>query len=212
NWTGGSWLDAQDLGRRDNWDHDMFTRRSVMYPYTGGALGLWKCPADRSVARPTSGPNQGRLVPRIRSISMNNWVGGPGWGNSGPWVPQNASGWRVFTKQTEMSNPGPPQTFVFLDEREDSINDGYFVVDMAGFAQRDDVAHQGGRFKIVDYPASYHNGAGGLGFADSHAEIKKWVDPRTRPNVRQRFNMPLDVPSPNNRDILWMQERSTRWQ
>ena len=27
-----------------------------------------------------------------------------------------------------------------------------------------------------DVPASYHNGAGGLSFADGHAEIKRWRD------------------------------------
>ena len=31
-----------------------------------------------------------------------------------------------------MVDPGPSNTIVLLDEREDSINDGYFVVDMAG--------------------------------------------------------------------------------
>ena len=31
-----------------------------------------------------------------------------------------------------MVDPGPSNTFVLLDEREDSINDGYSMVDMAG--------------------------------------------------------------------------------
>jgi prepilin-type processing-associated H-X9-DG protein len=65
--------------------------------------------------------------------------------------------------------------------------------------------------RIVDYPASYHNGAAGFGFADSHAEIKKWLDPRTRPVLRPRQLLPLDVGSPNNKDVRWMQERATRW-
>jgi len=29
---------------------------------------------------------------------------------------------------------------------------------------------------IVDYPASYHNGAGGVAFADGHSEIHRWRD------------------------------------
>jgi hypothetical protein len=32
-----------------------------------------------------------------------------------------------------MTDPGPSRTGVFLDEREDSINDGYFVIDMGGY-------------------------------------------------------------------------------
>jgi prepilin-type processing-associated H-X9-DG protein len=63
---------------------------------------------------------------------------------------------------------------------------------------------------IVDYPASYHNGAGGFSFADGHAEIKKWVDPRTTPNLKKGGVIALNIPSPNNPDVVWMQERGTR--
>jgi prepilin-type processing-associated H-X9-DG protein len=62
----------------------------------------------------------------------------------------------------------------------------------------------------VDYPASYHNGAGGFSFADGHAEIKKWVDGRTMPNLKKGGEIQLNVASPNNLDVVWMQERSTR--
>ena len=55
-----------------------------------------------------------------------------------------------------MTDPGLSKTFVFIDEREDSINDGYFVTDMAGYSDKPN------QWKIVDYPASYHNRAGGL--------------------------------------------------
>jgi prepilin-type processing-associated H-X9-DG protein len=54
-------------------------------------------------------------------------------------------------------------TFVFLDEREDSINDGTFSTDV------DNPIH------LRDVPASYHGGAGGLSFADGHSEIHKWT-------------------------------------
>jgi prepilin-type processing-associated H-X9-DG protein len=102
-----------------------------------------------------------------------------------------------------MVDPGPSSTWVFLDEREDSINDGYFVVDMAGYPD------QPTRWKIVDYPASYHNNAGGFSFADGHSEIKKWRDGRITPSI-SKADRPLDVTSPNNKDVFWMQERSTR--
>lgn len=132
---------------------------------------------------------------------MNNWVGGPGWGNSGAWVPQSPTGWRVYLKESDFVDPGPAKTFVFLDEREDSINDGYFVVDMAGYPTT--------TMRLVDYPASYHNHAAGLAFADGHSEIHKWLDPRTVPKL-SRTDRPLDQPSRDNRDVMWMMERSTR--
>ena len=95
-------------------------------------------------------------------------------------------------------------TWVFIDEREDSINDGEMIVSMNGFPDSP------GQWKMVDYPASYHGGAGGFGFADGHSEIKKWKDARTMPAVRKTLDLPLNVPSPNNRDVYWMMERSTR--
>lgn len=190
-WMSNHWMDVANPGRDDNWDADKWIKRSRLYPYTGNNLAIYKCPADY-----TTGTKAGKRIPRIRTMSMNNWVGGPAWGNSGP-------GWKVFIQESDMSSPGPAQTWVLMDEREDSINDGYFVVDMAG--HRD----QPTRWKIVDYPASYHNKAGGLSFADGHSEIRKWRDPRTIPKLRKGQLLPLDQPSPNNQDVLWMQERST---
>ncbi|MBL9136111.1 MAG: type II secretion system protein [Verrucomicrobiales bacterium] len=210
NWTGGSWLSLNDRTAPSNWDHETYTKKSKLWPYTGNSVGIFKCPADKTTAKATSGPMKGQTVPRIRSVSMNNWVGGPPWGASGPSVPGASHGWRVYIRSTDMADPGPSGTFVFLDEREDSINDGYFVVDMAGYPQGAGAAAQGSRLKIVDYPASYHNGAGGLAFADGHSEIHKWLDGRTKPAI-SKTDRPLDVTSANNRDVIWMQERSTRW-
>jgi len=192
NWTAGSWLSLNNPSDPNNWNHTNYTFKSPLWKYCGGAKGIWKCPSDTSIGI----NNQRQKVPRIRSMSMNNWVGGPGWNNSGP-------GWTVFRKTTDMNNPGPSMTFVLLDERQDSINDGYFVVDMAGYPSAP------GRYKIVDYPASYHGKAGGMSFADGHSEIRRWKDARTIPPLT-KSDRPLDQPSPNNPDVYWMQERSTR--
>ena len=88
-----------------------------------------------------------------------------------------------------------------IDEREDSINDGYFVVDMAGYPTQ--------TIKLVDYPASYHNRAAGFSFADGHAEIHKWLDKRTTPPM-SKSDRPLNVGMANNKDLMWMMEHSTR--
>lgn len=112
--------------------------------------------------------------------------------------------WRIYRRESDFVDPGPTQTFVFLDEREDSINDGMFVVDMGGYPDNP------AQHRIVDIPASYHNGAGGFSFADGHSEIRKWVDPRTVERFAKGVVTPYDRPSPNNPDIRWMQERATR--
>ena len=88
-----------------------------------------------------------------------------------------------------------------LDERKDSINNGYFPIQMDGYPDPATTF-------IIDYPASYHNGAAGLSFADGHAEIRKWQDSRTI--VKVKFvAMPLNVPSANNRDMIWLSDRTT---
>lgn len=75
-------------------------------------------------------------------------------------------------------------TWVFMDEREDSMNDGEMIVGMFGYPGNP------GAWKIVDCPASYHNQAGGLSFADGHSEIKRWVDRRTFPVLKKGVEIP----------------------
>jgi prepilin-type N-terminal cleavage/methylation domain-containing protein len=193
-WDGGGWLDLP-VTDVSNINPDIHIKKSPLYKYTR-ATQIFKCPADNSTGK-IPGYNKGAVTPRVRSMSMNNWVGGPAWSASGP-------NWIVYRKTSQMLNPGPSMTWVLLDERQDSINDGYFVVDMMGYPDR------GGAWKIVDFPASYHNFAGGLSFADSHAEIRKWKDPKTMPKLRPTGELQLDIASPNNKDVFWLQERSTR--
>lgn len=107
-----------------------------------------------------------------------------------------------------MIDPGPSNTLLFWDEREDAINWGNFFVDMTGFPD-----HPNATEFAQDFPASYHNRAGGLSFVDGHAEIKRWLDPRTTPPIRKDsswLNAAATTPSPNNPDIRWLQERATR--
>ena len=128
---------------------------------------------------------------------MNAWFDSSDVAGFGP------SGMRIYKKMGDLIDPGPSRTWVFLDEREDSINDGEFVVGMFGYPD------QPGQWKIVDFPASYHCQAGGLSFADGHSEIRKWRDPRTMPPLRPG-GLPLNVGSPNNQDVFWLMDRSTR--
>jgi prepilin-type N-terminal cleavage/methylation domain-containing protein len=67
NWTAGSWLTLNNKRDPNNWNHDLYTRKSVLWPYCGNSEGIWKCPADKSTAI----NNKGQVVPRIRSMSMN---------------------------------------------------------------------------------------------------------------------------------------------
>jgi hypothetical protein len=81
------------------------------------------------------------------------------------------SGYRSFSKLGEIISPTPAKAFVLLDEREDSINDGWFGVDMSGFSPGNP-----NQYMIVDYPADWHEGGDTLSFADGHAETWLWRD------------------------------------
>lgn len=63
--------------------------------------------------------------------------------------------------------------------------------------------------RIIDFPASSHNGAGGISFSDGHAEIRKWRDARTRPAPRYNNNLALNIPSANNEDMIWLADRTS---
>jgi prepilin-type N-terminal cleavage/methylation domain-containing protein/prepilin-type processing-associated H-X9-DG protein len=191
-WVNGN-LDF-DGNNRSNWDVEQDVKKSLLSPYCGNSVGIWKCPADQSKVR-----YRGVMYPRVRSISMDAWF------NSTDVEPLFGPGFRVYYKMSDLNEPGPAGTWVFIDEREDSINDGEMCVGMTGYPDKPQL------WRIVDYPASYHNGAAGLAFADGHAEIKKWLDKRTMPPLKPGVELPsLNVASPNNPDAFWLMDRSTR--
>ena len=97
---------------------------------------------------------------------------------------------RVFRKQDQVVSPS--MTWVLIDENPNTINDGSFACDPNDAS------------KWPDAPATYHNGAGGLSFADGHAEIKKWRDR----NVLNAATTDV-LCDPTSGDLLWLQERST---
>ncbi|MGA1236265.1 MAG: type II secretion system protein [Limisphaerales bacterium] len=156
-------------------------------------VGVYKCPADRSNIRG---------IPRVRSMGMSQAFAGPGdWLDpAGFGVNGSSKKYRTFFKSSEMVDPGPSMTYVLLDEHPDSINAG-------GFANM--MVESAGSARIIDFPASYHNGAAGISFADGHAEIRKWVDQRTQPPARYNNELQLNVASPNNRDMIWLSERTS---
>jgi prepilin-type N-terminal cleavage/methylation domain-containing protein/prepilin-type processing-associated H-X9-DG protein len=166
---------------------------------------VYRCPADQSHFSDGS--------PKVRSYSMNQavgtqWKGGSG-GHlpmGGGWLPgsynANQTAWRTYGKSASILFPTPSMLWVLIDEHPDSINDTGLSVE-CGLTGSADV--------IVDFPASYHNGACGLSFADGHSEIHKWLDARTKPPATYTFpsSLALGVSSPNNPDVDWLQARTS---
>ena len=114
-WVRG-WLDITRLDWPDNGNAD-YLRTSLIASYLRQSVGIWRCPADPSQAQ-----LNGQMLQRVRSYSMNYYLNDP------DGVPNDP--WKHILRTGDMVNPSPSQTFVFIDEREDSIDDSVFGVDM----------------------------------------------------------------------------------
>jgi len=182
NWVRG-WLDYEPDNRKNtNTMLLVLSEPSSLGPYTQTAK-IYKCPSDRSWAL-----IGGRKHERVRSYSMNCWLG-----SGGLLVFSNK---KASNKLTDFNNPPPAKNWVFIDEHEDTIDDGFFSF------------INGQRSFFQDLPASRHNGAGTLSFADGHVETRKWLDERTKkPVAREKFFGEFQTGNP---DIAWLWERTTQ--
>ena len=154
-------------------------RSGKLSPYLGAATAVFKCPSDHSVAE--NGP-------RIRSLSLNSLVGDPG-ELTNRFNPQLT---QIF-HMTDFTQPA--NIYVFLDEHPDTINDGFFM-------------NRWAEPRWGNLPASYHNGAANLSFADGHLELHRWVLGETRrPAVHGGASGTFEaIPST---DFDWLKQRSS---
>ena len=185
-----------------NWDPDLTIKRSPLWPYCGNSAGVWKCPSDTSVVV----TDDGERKPRVRSMSMNVYLGGWG-GTYGNWDIFQGRVWSdfmIYRKQADLANPGPASVFVFLDMRQDSIDMGNFATSMAGWPGQPD------SYRFLDLPGYYHHFACGFSFADGHSEIRRWRDTRTTPALLSDGFVNDMYPSADNADVEWLQIRATR--
>jgi prepilin-type processing-associated H-X9-DG protein len=170
----------------------------LLYSYIK-TVRIYLCPADQSYIK-----NFSTDYPHVRSVSMNGWL-------------QPITSWaggsddgalRIYKKESDLTVPGPANTWLFIDENPNSVNDACFVADPTDKGISNPW--------WVDCPASYHNGAGGISFTDGHAQLKKWSD-------RAILNVPTGgltspaywtdvspvMPLENTNDIFWLESRST---
>jgi prepilin-type N-terminal cleavage/methylation domain-containing protein/prepilin-type processing-associated H-X9-DG protein len=204
-----SWMTGELDYRPDNpsnWDPAVDIMKSPLWPYCGKNAAIFRCPADPGVVQVA-----GRPLPRVRSVSMLNWVGGRGdaaghpadmeWSNTR--LGTTSGEYRVYYRMADMMEPGPSSTFVFVEEPMDRINDGFFVTDMLTYPNSTD--------DICDFPAQYHTGSANFSFADGRCEAKKWSTPLLL--SVPRGNTVLDYPtqlSEFNRDVFWLMQHATR--
>jgi prepilin-type N-terminal cleavage/methylation domain-containing protein/prepilin-type processing-associated H-X9-DG protein len=202
------------------------TTHSLMTPYVGGNIKVYKCPADLRIGPYTASGSvdpslAGKTLPAVRSISMSQAVGSvcpqfktcngghsspPRLPTNGPWLDGNhANGcptltYSSFGKTTSFRTIGASLVFLTCDENQYSINDAALATS---------AAPQGGpgTARYVDYPASWHNGGCGFSFCDGHAEMHKWGGGAIKVTASSGFGQPSSVQDWN--DYAWLAHHSS---
>jgi prepilin-type N-terminal cleavage/methylation domain-containing protein/prepilin-type processing-associated H-X9-DG protein len=190
NWAPGSMIVTPD---RTNTSILRDPVISQLYNYLRTS-DVFKCPADPTVV--------------IRSLSMNSAVG-TRWYNAPPpkgfypldgaWLSATytpgQTTWRTYNRISTIVAPNPANLWVLMEEHPDSINDSSMATPA--------VANY-----LIDWPASYHNGAGNLVFADGHAVTHRWLDKDT---LRPITGNPIlsSMSDPGNVDTAWLAERTS---
>ncbi len=160
-------------------------RTGLLGPYLKRDASVFKCPADR-----TETIRFGRPFSSIRSVAMNNWMGGDAY--------QFQTGFKVFRRMDEITRPAPAQALVFIEARLDAVGDGVFSIDML--------------HGMPSHPAAYHDGGAHLSFADGHVEYRAWLDPRTAPPPPSRGDLiPINAPMLGNPDLEFLRAGATVW-
>ncbi len=194
NWVNNimSWGAGSGVGDRSI-TNELWVKNGVLGKYTDGAIGIYKCPADKFLS---PAQRQAGFPMRLRSLSMNalfgrsnndpndNTARGASWAFGGAY--------RQFIKLTDVVEPA--KTWLTLDEHPDSINDAFFITNP-------DVNNW------EDIPASYHNGACGFSFADGHAEIRKWLSSTSVYPVDFSYGPVKPFDELGRQDMQWYRER-----
>jgi prepilin-type N-terminal cleavage/methylation domain-containing protein/prepilin-type processing-associated H-X9-DG protein len=176
-------------------------RAGLIYSYVNN-VQAYLCPSDQSYN--TFG---GQQYPHVRTISMNGWIqplpyndvnGKQVWGNGVDDINQ-----RLYRKDGDLTVPGPANTWLFIDENQQSINDAWMIEDPSAPSLETPDWEDG--------PGTYHDGACGISFCDGHALIKKWRDPilSAYSSMNDTATWGNHPPSKFEPDVLWIVNRST---
>ena len=141
--------------------NDLLLRQGELFPYASQTT-VYRCPAD---------PSRSAGLPRVRSISMNSWMG-----SRHMEVKEGERGYRTFVRDSEIAASSPSGLWVIADEHENTIDDGWFLVTMSNSRP------------FASFPATRHQRGYTLSFADGHAEVYKLRDPETFNPVRSQVS------------------------
>jgi prepilin-type N-terminal cleavage/methylation domain-containing protein len=176
-------------------DYTKWIQAGLLYPYNAN-INIYKCPADHSTV-----PRGSALFhfPSLRTYSMNCWIQAmdhSGNATGQAWL--NITGYIVYTKLSAMLSPGPSQTWVFVEESPQGIDDAFFAIDP--------------RETTLWYnsPAVLHGRSSEMAYADGHAETRLWTDNNMINDINPQTPPGENVPaSPTSGDLAWLISKST---
>jgi prepilin-type N-terminal cleavage/methylation domain-containing protein/prepilin-type processing-associated H-X9-DG protein len=155
--SAGSWV----MGNAQTDANGGNIESGVLYGFVKG-VGVYRCPGDKSTATAVGGP-------RTRSYSMNIWLNSASTPANPAFPPDWAGATDPFhlvkSKLSELVEPRPSGVFVFMEEDEQSIEDGYMRVENPMYGPYN---------RWWAMPSDRHNGIGNVSFADGHVEPVKW--------------------------------------
>ena len=170
-------------------------QRGLLFPYNK-QVKIYACPGQQRVEVMSRGGTL-PLTP-ARSFSISGQMHGGTWDGTdvSPIVlganPPSAVAYR---KIAQINRPSPASAFVFVDESEYTIDDGYFAV----LVNED---------TWQNYPGYRHGGSASFSFADGHSEIHRWVEGSTGALKNPTGFAPAPrFGSQKNRDLQWLADR-----
>jgi prepilin-type processing-associated H-X9-DG protein len=139
----------------------------VFWPYNQSP-GIYLCPSDRSTVR-----DQG-VIRRNRSVSMSMYM------NLVTQVSDERYS-RFWHTMSQITDPGPSRALYFIDEHENSIQQGAFGINAPNRAPLFGTALP----TWISFPGLRHDGAATVSFPDGHTESWRWRDPATLATARK---------------------------
>lgn len=191
NWLGStaSWIDGTAAAANTSVAGATNTRvitNGLLFKYNS-SLKIYVDPGHKMICTGT------KLVPNAyasRSYSISGQMhGGDGVGS--PLILGGNPSWaKAHRKVSSIDKPGPSQAFVFVDESEWTIDDGYFAVLVNADTWQ-------------NYPGVRHNKSAGFSFADGHSEVWRMIEPNT---ALLKGNSGFAPAGKGNRDLKRVQQ------
>jgi prepilin-type N-terminal cleavage/methylation domain-containing protein/prepilin-type processing-associated H-X9-DG protein len=175
--------------------NDATIRKGMLFPYNT-SVRIYACPGQQRVeviSRRITIP-----ATPARSFSISGQMDGGVWDGrtvSPLILGANPASAPAYTKTSQINRPAPAMSFVFMDESEYTIEDGYFAVLVNENTWQ-------------NYPAFRHGESASLSFADGHGELKHWIEPSTGHLTNPDGLVPAPrYGSQRNRDLEWISQR-----